>query len=164
MISRTAPAETITQVRTISRDALNSSSHDAVTAIINMNLPLIRKSSSNKHQICTPKTRWEKINLDSYNELTGIALTALASHLTEDTPTNLLIERVNTILLQCSKELSPAEPPKVKRKPKKYKWSAELKEVVQGSKKSHSTWKLNGRPKDPENPLLKDVNEPSKPS
>jgi hypothetical protein len=92
------------------------------------------------------------VDRDRYASLTENRLTALYESITPLTSSDMLTARINTILIECSKECAP--PPRKVRKAKRLKWTPELKPAIAASKRAYYEWQASDEQKDDRPTLL----------
>ena len=123
-------ASIISSISIDSRNAINLSPHDLVTATIPASLvqPTARVS---KAPAPPARVRWDKTDKMKYMDLTELRLKILASHL-EGMPAEVITDRLNDILVKSAVESCP--PPPKKRKGTRYRWNPKLKEIIKDLK------------------------------
>lgn len=137
-----------------SRDDINLSSHDSL--IINTKFKISEqevtygKRSDSSLPDAPIKIKWNKVDLNLYNQLTFQRLTKMQQYIDEKTPNELIVKRTNAILSNTGLECAPVLPKP--RKPTKFKWTPLLKPFIAESKAAHANWKKNGKPSDPLHP------------
>lgn len=127
------------------RHPLNLSPHDPIVAC--MAVDLQEDVKQNADYIATKarsRPRWKKIDAQVYGERTAQRLECLIQQDGLSLPTEVLVERVNHILLTCADECAPTLKKQGKRKTK-YPWAPCLKPLVKMVKKVFYVWKKNGR-------------------
>ena len=103
----------IKQITIQSRDPLNTSMHDPVTAILPMKLPV--KTTNKARTTPLPmKPCWDKVDKDVYESTTEINLKALADHI-EGMPPTIIADRLNVILTKCAESALPPTKQRKKR-------------------------------------------------
>ena len=118
----------INQITIQSRDPLNTSLHDPVTAVLPTKLPDKTRSKTNTSTL-PMKPCWDKVDKDMYEMSTKINLKALADHIA-DMPPTIIAERLHEILVTSAKSSSP--PTKHRRKrTSTYKWLRSFKPYAQ---------------------------------
>ena len=107
IITKTNNHTYLANIEVDQRNPLNSSSHNAVTGDLSIILPKTNETTEK----CTPaiitKTRWNKVDKAKYQEKTKTMLHALRNRINNDTPTEIIITRINNILLTCAQGSSP---------------------------------------------------------
>ena len=143
----------ITQFNVLSRQMTNLSSHDPVSAIIEVPEQQQERNTDDTIMEARKKPRWDKIDRSAYEELTGTQLSSLIECGGLLLPNEVLVERLNSILLDCSDRCGPKPPRKKKKKKaqRKYPWSDNLKPIMKDLKHAFYWWKHND--KDPNHPL-----------
>jgi hypothetical protein len=134
-----------------SRNPANCSAHDAIIATLSLRLqePIISLTSKSA---VSRRVMWDRVDIDLYVQRTEEKLTVLYESIAENTPTELVANRLSAILLDVSSTCSP-QPPSRPRNKTKYTWCTEVKPDMMESKMAHARWKHGGRPTDPQNTL-----------
>lgn len=129
---------------TVEDDPINVGPHKAVTA------SLLCKLQQNLTRLEKPKPapkrlNWDKINTQEYARLTERRLQALIDVGGLTLHPEILVDRLNEILLESAIESSPT--PKVKKRAnKKHNWSPELKPLFSHSRSLYHSWLNQGKP------------------
>ena len=124
----------IKQITIQSRNPLNTSMHDPVTAILSMKLP-VKTTNKAKTTPLPMKPCWGKVDKDVYESTTEINLKALADHI-EGMPPTIIADRLNVILTKCAESALP--PTKQRRKrTSKHKWLRSFKPYAQAVNKTY---------------------------
>lgn len=121
------------------RNPLNVGPHDAISVITTLQLAKNTLQQQTRKPTTTAKTNWQKVDIPRYRELTDRRLGALKGTITPTTHTEVIITRINSILIQCSSECQP--PVGKGRKHTSFVWSSELKPLVKESKRAFWEWK-----------------------
>ena len=120
------------------RNPLNTSSHDAIT--VSLNISEMQESTKRQSEINTqaaPKRmNWTKVDTTLYQEITSRRLNTLIEEINEDTPTEIVISRLNNILTSSADECSPSVNAKKNGKPKTFKWKPQLALIIKEKKAS----------------------------
>jgi len=137
------------------RNPANFSAHDAVTAKTKAALPPPTSMKKIETQENTPKrkTNWSRVDKVTYQERTEPLIESLLLQIHDDTPTDVIITRLNNIVTQCCESATPSQP-KSRSKKSKYKWFSELRELMKTNKQAYWAWKKEGKPTSPDNPYL----------
>jgi hypothetical protein len=143
----------IQEVSVDSRNPLNSSSHDAVSAVLNLPLLDHDVSPQVKSKPARKRTNWSRIDPSEYQALTDTKLEALESLLQQNCHPEIIIERLNKILSECSDACLPKHHGK-KRKSTQFTWLPQLKQVIATAKLAFWKWKQVGRPNHRSDPAL----------
>ena len=117
----------IQSIRVHSREALNISPHDAVSATVHAEIIHKAPPNQNPAKKPAPNVRWEKVDKAAYLSDTEVQLTALKASM-DDLPASITADRVNSILTKCAIKSCPP-PPKRKRRTK-YRWYATFKPLA----------------------------------
>ena len=149
-------------IQSVSIDAihpLNTSPHDMVCAILTASITE-RPTPVNVSGVVPTKTKWNNVNTSKYQMLTEEKLDTLINTGGLDLPPELLVQRLNTLLMQASDESSIKPVQKAPRHKKKDRpWCATLKPLIKHSKMCFFKWKKMGRPTSPHSPLLIEMKE-----
>ena len=126
--------EIISDVKVDSRHPLNTSSHDAVFALFDVT-QIQADREDHSENLPTPKSRirWDKIDLQRYEELTNNKLQPLLK-IIRDTPLDVTTEMLNTALDESALEASPV-PPRRRKKTRSNPWTPKMKKLVQNVKR-----------------------------
>ena len=138
------------------RNPLNLSTHDAVIAVMNFDISKSQantSSATSNHVNAPTKIKWNKVDIPLYKQLTRTKLTKMLQYTDEHTPNAILVGRTNAILKEAALQSSPA--PKVLRKQTTFKWTPNLKPLVDESKLAFRKWKQCGRPADSAHPATR---------
>jgi hypothetical protein len=103
--------EIISNIKIHTREPLNTSPHDPVSATIYTELPDLLNSVTTEGKKPSPRVRWDKIDRVLYRELTETKLSALLANM-QDMPGSLVAQRTNSILI---KEAQQACPPPLRK-------------------------------------------------
>jgi hypothetical protein len=141
-------------IRSVTVDSLNPhnvGSHDAVVAILEA-IPATHTNNKPSHPtLAKQKPNWKKADASKYMALTEQRLEGLIATGGLDLPAEVLVDRINDILLKsaaaCGAHL---QKPKCKRATK-MPWNHTLKPLVKEMKQKIWAWKMAGS--DPSSPL-----------
>ena len=132
------------------RHILNTSSHDPITARLEIQTDEANKESSHQRETesCTPQPRvkWSDVDYNRYSELTESRLRILMKTMA-DTPIDIVAAQLNDVLTRCASDACP--PSKAKRKknkPRKSEWNPTLKPLVRRVKWLYYKTKHNTDP------------------
>jgi hypothetical protein len=121
------------------RSPLNTGPHDPVT--INLAFGVVEDSQPiARMEKMKDKVNWKKVNLERYCELTDQRISALGCQGFENIHPNILVSRLNEILLDSAYESQEA-PRKAKKRVIGKPWSRELMPYIKASKAAHYEWK-----------------------
>jgi hypothetical protein len=130
------------------RNHINTSCHDPITAILLLTLRTESETKPADSAVTLHRrTRWDKVDKDEYYDLLQDRATRLMSDITQDTPVEVIIRRLETILYDSSVDSSPGVVVKPRKKTR-FPWSAELVPLMKQSKQAYAAWKGGGRPSD----------------
>ena len=127
----------ISSIEVHTRQPLNTSPHDSITAMV----PAILPSVTAKHKVTTstaPRVKWEKVDRSKYIEATEVQLKGLQDVM-EDMPAHLITVRLNEILTRCA-TLSCPPPPKRRRKTR-FRWSAGFKNLADNAMSAYHDYR-----------------------
>lgn len=148
----------IEKVSIDTRHPVNVGPHDAILATTSYDFqePVPQENQDSEKACPQPRTNWKKVDRMKYQEITENRLACLENTISPEMHTDILLNRLNQILVSSSKE---SQPPPVKTKKAKRerrsKWSSHLKPFVQASKHAYWKWKKAGRSRDEECPTFK---------
>jgi hypothetical protein len=126
------------------RHIINLSSHDAVTATLNILLPNDRKPDNTDSLAAPhPRIKWAKLDYHRYELLTGQRLKVL-QNAAEGTPVDIIITQVNDILLRSANEACPPDRKRAGTK-RKRPWNPTMKPLVANIKSIHYRVKHSAR-------------------
>ena len=115
----------IHSIQVLTRDPVNTSTHDPVMATVTVATPTHKTSVSTQAQ--ARRIKWDKVDKALYRESTGIKLKALRDNM-EGSPASVIAERINVILAACAADACPQ--PSAKSKRRKSKWTDEMKPLA----------------------------------
>lgn len=147
-ITREEYKERIGDVKVDERNPLNHSSHDAIHTYLKGDLP--EKKTKQPSRKALERTKWNSVDKAAYSQETEVQLKCLQDQLSEDTPAEIVVLRLNKILTECCKDSTPPQP-KSKSKNSKYKWNNNLRVLMKASKEAFWVWKSKGRPQSASN-------------
>ena len=155
-IMATESLHLITRYKVMTREPENLSSHDPICARFTINGNLEGEKHSDTGEVeARKKPRWDKIDRQMYQTETDERLQCFIANGGLELPNDVMVERLNNILLDSADHCCP---PRITRKPKKrskYPWADSLKPLIVELKSNHYQWKLVS--KDPLHPLAKKV-------
>lgn len=135
----------IEKVYTDEHNPNNVSSHSAIIAetslIIQKKKAATRIDPSN---YVNPKPKWDKVDIAKYKEQTDSKLECLINTGGLQMPSEVLIDRINKILISTAAECGAYAAPKKKRKTKRT-WNSDMKPLVQELKEQYWLWKNDGK-------------------
>jgi hypothetical protein len=134
------------------RNPTNCSTHDAILAQMKPRLVHVDEPKANRVTLPN-RVKWEKVDTDMYYQLTEEKITVLYESIDDNTPTEIIAHRLNTILTEVSQQCQP----NIAKKPRKrtrYTWGPEVYPYMKESKKAFGLWKKEGRPTNPCNRSL----------
>ena len=127
----------IGNIKIDTRHPLNCSTHDSITAIVYAQ-PSTKSTISNKGKPTCPRLKWEKVDKALYQELTKERLTCLEDTLDTPLPNNVLIHRIQDILLTSAQDAGPPASKKSHRK--KPQWPPTIIPLIDASQEAHCKW------------------------
>lgn len=138
----------ITSYITFSREATNTSTHDPILVTIPFTFQNV---PSPKKCVIKPKLKWEKMDLELYEEhlITILKDELDISENLDPENVNNLIEKLCEKIVRTAQELNPVKP-NIKRVSRTRPWSPEISEIVKVLKTYYWRWKQEGKPKHPE--------------
>ena len=131
------------------REATNVSSHDPIQ--IRLAVKPLGEVSTKALSTVKPRPRWEKLDLEMYQQLTHDSLGKLLETSAEKSLDDL-IESLGKILIEAERESTP-QSGKQNRKRKK-PWTPKMTRILKDLKKCYWEWKREGRPRDEGNSSL----------
>jgi hypothetical protein len=149
----------IQNTRVESRHPTNMSSHDPVLADICTRAPKQHSQSTTPATVAKRKPNWKKISIVEYQQLTTLRLNSLLQHDGLDLPPEVLVDRLNSILLMSADDCGPQVICNKKRN-NKYPWAESMKPLVKEIKQLFYTWKQGGRK--PDDPVVSLMNKKKK--
>ena len=129
------------------RNPINLSTHDPVCAKLSVKANL--KSSHNSRDDTTTarsmptRINWKKVDKPLYHHLTDMKLECLINSIDDLLPTDIILERLHSILKTSAEESSTSKQRKVKGSHKP-NWPPGIKQLVKESKSMHAKWKSEG--------------------
>jgi hypothetical protein len=143
-------ADIIHNIHVDVRNNINSSTHDAIVATLT-----VTTEEPLKKPVVTQvlrRVKWDKLDLIQYHELVEQKACTLLDTITDDTPTEIIIRRLEDILYSTSIECSP-KPRNRNRNPTRFTWTPELIPHMKRSKWAYAQWKDGGKPTEPTHEL-----------
>ena len=136
----------ISSIHIEARHPLNTSTHDAVIVKTNQNPPTSNQNVNHEagYKTASRKIKWDKVDMAQYKDTTDKKISLLLDTM-ENLPTQVAIERINTIMSTTAEECSPA--PRRPGKSKTFKWAPTLKPIVEETKRKFGEWKDRGKQK-----------------
>ncbi len=135
----------------------NVGSHDGVIATLRTNAVITPQPTT----ACNNRQNWDRVNIEKYEMLTKQRLSALIRLSGLELPTDVLVNRLNDILVTCAKESDTRKTTKNTRKRKRIlEWQDQMKPAIQRIKELIWKWKQEG--KSPNSYLTPEINEAKK--
>lgn len=135
-------------IKVAQRESLNTSTHDLVMAELSVALGEIHKQTLSQSQK-SEKLNWSKCDIQTFQNL--VTDQCMKEELFSPCDVETKLEKLTTILNDCSKEAVGTVKRKSKMKPKI--WTPEIKNLCKISKQYHWEWKTSGSLKCKTNPL-----------
>ena len=119
------------------RDPLNMSPHDPVTAFTKL-APERKPEPTCNDDTKPPKTNWKKVDKEKYKEITEIKLEALKNNM-DNLPAEILALRINSVLLDSANDATSGPKKKKSKRVKKNNkgWHVSLKPIAKTALQIH---------------------------
>jgi hypothetical protein len=143
-------SEVINNVEIETEDALNTSGHRAIIGTLSFKIQISesRKFKGNSVEPKKKGVKWGQVDIAKYNDIVSEKFKALDNYL--DSPTDVLLNRVQDILVSSAEECCPKSRPRPLNK--KGPWSPDIESKSRVSKLMFYEWKMAGRPPDSDHP------------
>ena len=160
VLTHKASTNILSNSKIMTREPLNLSSHDPILIQIQLLKGVSTGSKSLTQEArAKKKPNWPKVDIPKYTHTTGLRLDSLINTDGLTLPTEVLVERINNILLQSADECGPPAK-KAKKRKSRYPWSGDMKPFVKQIKHAYYCWKTQG--KKPDHPLVEDIKQMKK--
>ena len=123
------------------RNPVNSSTHDSLMAVLSASPATKDTRTSTSNNAIKKRINWNKVDKVLYQSTTQLKLEVLCETL--PLPSQVLIERIHSILETSAKEASSVTDRKIRRKPQKPNWPPSVIQRVAEVKAAHWNNKTN---------------------